>query len=134
MKMVISDSKTGKSYQVEIAKDNEAQLAGKKIGDTVDGGVIGAPGYTLELTGGSDSSGFPMRKDVAGVRKTKILLTDGVGFHAEHEGERRRKLVIGNTYSSEVAQVNAKVAKAGPTPLEELFGKKEEKKEEEKKS
>ena len=129
MKIVISDSKTGKSYQAEIAKDNEAQIVGKKMGDSIDGSLVGAPGYTLELTGGSDASGFPMRKDVIGVRKSKLLLTDGVGFNAEQEGERRRKLVRGNTYSSDIAQVNAKVTKAGPTPLEELLGKKEEKEE-----
>ena len=128
MKIVISDSKTGKSYQAEIVKDNEAQVVGKKIGESIDGSLVGAPGYTLELTGGSDASGFPMRRDVMGVRKSKLLLTDGVGFNAEQKGERRRKLVRGNTYSSDMAQVNAKVMKAGPTPLDELFGKKEEEK------
>ncbi|MBI5046540.1 30S ribosomal protein S6e, partial [Candidatus Micrarchaeota archaeon] len=59
-----------------------------------------------------------------------ILTSEGIGFHAEHDGERRRKQVRGNTYSSEIMQVNAKVKTAGATPLEQLFPKaaKQEKK------
>ena len=131
MQIIISESKSGKSYKVDIPKDKEAELVGKKVGDRIDGGVFGAAGYELELTGGSDDSGFPMRTDVAGSRKIKALLTEGTGFHAKEKGQRRRKIVRGDTYSSEITQVNAKVIKAGPVSLDELF-KKEEKEEEKK--
>lgn len=129
MRIVIADPKSGKSFQTELPKEKEAQISGKKIGETIEGGLVGAAGYTLELTGGSDNSGFPMRKDVSGSRKEGLLLTEGTGFHTKRSGERRRKMVRGNTYSSDIIQVNAKVVKAGPTPLDELF-KTEEKKEE----
>ena len=132
MQIIISESKSGKSYKADISKEKESEILGKKIGDKIDGGVFGAAGYELELTGGSDDSGFPMRDDVAGTRKMKALLTEGTGFHTKEKGQRRRKIVRGDTYSSEITQVNAKIVKAGPVSLDELF-KKEEKKEEEKK-
>ncbi len=131
MHLIISDTKAGKSYKAEIPKDKEAEIAGKRIGDMIEGGIVGAAGYELELTGGSDDSGFPMRKDVAGSRKMKVLLTKGIGFHAKNKGERRRKMIRGDSYSSEITQINAKITKAGPASLDELFRK--EKKTEEKK-
>jgi small subunit ribosomal protein S6e len=131
MKMIVSDKKTGKSYGSELQKDKEALLMGKKIGDSVEGALFGAAGYTFKLTGGSDKSGFPMRRDISGSRNARILLTDGVGFHATRKGERKRKLVKGNTYSADIVQVNAIVAEHGAMPLEQVFppaAKKEEKK------
>jgi small subunit ribosomal protein S6e len=126
MRIVISES-SGKSYQVELPKDKEAIIAGKKLGDELDGNVVGAAGYTLELTGGSDGSGFPMRVEVHGSARKQILTSDGVGFNATESGERRRKYVRGNTYSAEIVQVNAKVKTPGPSPLEQLFPKAEKK-------
>jgi small subunit ribosomal protein S6e len=126
MRIVISDTASGKSYQVELSKEQEANVVGKKIGDELDGNLLGAPGYVLELRGGSDGSGFPMRREVYGAAKKNILTTKGVGFHAKRKGERKRRYVRGNTYSAEIVQVNMKVKKAGPSPLDQLF-KKEEK-------
>jgi small subunit ribosomal protein S6e len=126
MRIVISES-NGKSHQVELAKDKESVLSGKKVGDELDGNLVGAAGYMLKLTGGSDGSGFPMREEVHGSAKKVILTSDGVGFHATHNGERRRKYVRGNTYSSEIVQVNASVKTAGPSPLDQLFPKAEKK-------
>lgn len=125
MRLVISDPKTGKSYQTELAKELEANINGKKIGEEVDGNLVGAAGYTLQLTGGSDTSGFPMRKDVTGQRKARILLSGGAGFNPTHKGERRRKLIRGNVFSTEIMQINAKVTGGQGQPLEQLFPKKE---------
>jgi small subunit ribosomal protein S6e len=129
MRIVISEP-SGKSYQFELPKDKEANIIGKKVGDELDGNLVGAAGYTLELTGGSDGSGFPMREEVHGSAKKSILTSDGVGFNAGRSGERRRKYVRGNSFSAEIVQVNTKVTKPGPTPLEQLFpkGEKTEKK------
>jgi small subunit ribosomal protein S6e len=126
MRVVISEP-SGKSYQVELAKDKESSLVGKKIGDELDGNLVGAAGYTLELTGGSDNSGFPMRVEVHGAAKKLILTSDGVGFKAKDKGARRRRYMRGNTYSTEIVQVNAKVKKPGTMPLEQLFPKPEKK-------
>jgi small subunit ribosomal protein S6e len=131
MQLVIADTKTGKTYKAEVPKGREAELTGKKIGEVIDAGFVGAGGYKIELTGGSDGSGFPMRKDITGTRKTKALITKGVGFRAEESGERRKKVVRGNSYSADIVQVNCKIAEYGPTPLDQIF-KTEEKKEEKK--
>jgi len=128
MRIVISEPGSGKSYQTEIPKEKEAQISGKRIGDALDGNVIGAAGYGLELTGGSDGSGFPMRQEIHGQAKKFSLTSKGVGFKAKRKGERRRKYFRGNTYSSEIVQVNAKVVQAGATPLDQLFPKKEKEK------
>ncbi len=128
MRIVISEPTSGKSYQTELDKDREVNIVGKKIGDELDGNLVGAAGYTLQLTGGSDGSGFPMRVDVYGAVKKTVLSTEGTGFHAKRKGERKRVYVRGNIYSADIVQVNAKVLKVGATPLEQLFGKKEEKK------
>jgi small subunit ribosomal protein S6e len=126
MRIVVSEP-SGKSYQLELPKDKEANIIGKKIGEELDGNLIGAAGYTLEFRGGSDGSGFPMRTEVHGAAKKSILMSDGVGFKATRGGERRRKFVRGNTYSSESVQINVAVKKAGATPLEQLFPKAEKK-------
>ncbi len=126
MRIVISESK-GKSYQFELPKDKEANIIGKKMGDELDGNLVGAAGYTLVLRGGSDGSGFPMREEVHGSARKQVLTSEGVGFNAKQGGERRRKYVRGNTYSSEIVQVNTQVKSPGPTPLEQLFPKAEKK-------
>ena len=133
MKVVLSDPKTGKSWQVDLPKEKVSLLSGKKVGEQLEGDLVGAPGYVFELTGGSDGSGFQMRKDISGSRKENTLLSKGVGFNAKRKGIRKRKTVRGNTYSSDIIQVNAKVVQLGTVSLDELFGKKEEKKPEEKK-
>ena len=122
MRMVISEA-SGKSYQFELSKDKEPNIIGKRVGDELEGNLVGAAGYTLQLTGGSDGSGFPMRVEVHGSAKKSILTSDGTGFNASRKGERKRTHVRGNTYSAEIVQVNCKVKSAGPTPLEQLFPK-----------
>ncbi|MBI4018626.1 MAG: 30S ribosomal protein S6e [Candidatus Aenigmarchaeota archaeon] len=125
-KFVISQG--GKSYQTE----KDAPLAGKKIGDTFEGSLIGLPGYKLAITGGSDKSGFPMRKDIEGQARKKLLIAAGAGFKGTKrekkkkfrpEGMRKRRSLRGNTVSAEVAQINCKVVEAGDKTLDEYFKK-----------
>ena len=105
-KVIISDSKTGKSEVLE-AKDSQAQLfMGRKIGEVIDLSVVGQ-NYKVRLTGGSDRAGFPMRGDVMGSGKRHVLMTEGVGFRNSTEGEKRRKLVRGGTVTEDVYQLNA---------------------------
>ena len=133
MKIVISDPKTGKSYGLEVPKDKESAIIGKKILDKLEGGVVGAEGYELEITGGSDLAGFPMRRDVSGPRRAGIIISSGPGYRTEGKGMRRKRHVRGNIISDQIVQVNAKVSSAGSKPLEELFPKAAGEKKEEKK-
>ena len=127
MKIVISQKEI--SYQAELPKEKEAHLYGLKIGDQIDGSLIGAAGYTLKIRGGSDKDGFPMKADLEGGSKKRILLSKGVGFPEGKHGKRVRKLVRGNSVSESTAQINAVVEQAGPTSLDQLFPRKEKKEE-----
>ena len=124
---VISDSKDGKSYQVPVSGHHANSLIGKKIGDIVDGIFVGLPGYKLQITGGSDKDGFPMRKDLPGPRRKKLLVSKGIGFNSKKGGLRRRKNVRGNAISPDTLQINMKVTQHGMKPVGDLV-KKEEKK------
>ena len=129
-KLTINDPKTGKSYQKTISGDETSTFRGKKLGDKIDGTKFGLDGYELEITGGSDKQGFPMRKDIEGQGRTNPLVVSGVGAKAKRDGERQRKTIRGNALSTEVSQINIKVIKAGKDSLDKLFGKEEVKTEE----
>lgn len=130
MKVVISDPKGGRSFQTEIPADKAGTVVGLKIGGSFDGGIAGAAGYKLQVTGGSDKDGIPMRPDVGGGRRTYAILSSGPGIRAKEKGERRRKAVRGNLVTAETAQLNTKILEYGEKKLEELFPSKpkEEKK------
>ncbi|MEM3361959.1 MAG: 30S ribosomal protein S6e [Candidatus Anstonellaceae archaeon] len=129
MKLVISDPKTGKSYQLELKKEAD-YFIGKKIGQQIDGSFIGLAGYNLEIRGGSDFAGFPMRDDLEGSQRKSLLLSAGPGYRRKEKGVRKRKTVVGNTISPDIVQVNCVIKSYGPKPIEELIPttKKEEKK------
>jgi len=97
------------SFQIVVGGDIATRLIGLKIGDRIDGRIIGLKGVMLEIRGGSDLAGFPMRVDISGSVKKYILLSKGPGFRPKEEGERRRKLVRGNTISDDIVQINAVV-------------------------
>jgi len=127
-KVVISDPKTKKAYQKEIDQGASGILQ-KKIGDKVKGDSMGLVGYELQVTGGSDKQGFPMRRDIDGIARKKILLTVGTGFKTKVRGKRKRKSIRGNTVSSNISQINVKVIGYGNKGIEELIGKSEKKEE-----
>ena len=106
-KLVISDPKTGKSESQELKDASAQQLVGRRIGDVVEGSLLGLSGK-IKITGGSDKAGFPMRADVLGGGKNYVLLTAGVGYRTAVEGAKKRRLVRGGTISEEIYQVNAK--------------------------
>lgn len=124
MQIVVSDSKTGKAYKIE-GKDSEAStlFIGKRIGDLVDADILGLGGYVLEIKGGSDKDGIPMRKDVAGTARKRILITSPPGYRPKEKGKRRRKSIRGNEISTEMSQINVVVKEYGRKPLEEHFAK-----------
>src|SRR3990172_18155 len=107
-KIVISEPKSKKAWQI----DKEAFfLIGKKIGENFDGSLVGLTGFTLQVTGGSDKDGFPMRYDLEGSARKKALLTKGVGFRGTKkirkvkykvEGMKKRKYIRGNTVSEDI--------------------------------
>lgn len=122
---MVSDPESGRAYQLEADETHSRRLVGLRVGDKFDGEVVGLSGYELEITGGTDQDGFPMRRDVSGPRRARVLLARGPGFRSRRKGERRRKLVRGGTVSDAIVQLNAKVVKKGGKSLEEILGPKE---------
>ncbi|HEX55340.1 MAG: 30S ribosomal protein S6e [Candidatus Altiarchaeales archaeon] len=130
-KLVISDPKTGKSYQREVKDEIAKRFKGMKIGDAIDGAFLGMSGYKLVITGGSDRDGFPMKKGVHGARRVRILMSKGVGYRGK-QGVRRRKMVRGEVIDDDIVQINLKITKFGKKSIEDIFGISDEKKDEEK--
>ena len=127
-------SKSGKTFQLEKDQKEAASIIGMKIGDKFNAGFIGLEGYELRITGGSDRDGFPMRRDIAGTQRKKIILTKGIGFRGKKKtkkgfkqikGMRKKKMIRGNQIDKDIAQINCVVVKEGTTPLDNLVGKKE---------
>lgn len=98
-----------RAWQIRINDDRTKRLIGLKIGDTFDGSIIGLKNVKLKITGGSDNSGFPMRPDIMGGVKKRVLLSGPPGFHPREKGERRRKMVRGNTITEDIVQINTKI-------------------------
>lgn len=121
-RVVISDPKTGKAYQKTVTGANANRLIGKQIGDVISGTILDLPpDYEVQITGGSDKDGFPMRKDVPGAGRKKVLLSGGVGFRPKERGLRKRKIVRGRVISKETLQINLKIVKHGRVPLEDIM-------------
>ncbi len=125
-KVVISDPKSRKAYQKEIDQ-SQSGLIGKKIGDKAPGSHLGLVGFELEITGGSDKEGFPMRRDFESVGRKKLLLSHPPGFHPKSKGRRKRKSIRGNTISPSISQVNMKIVVYGTKSIEESLGVKKDK-------
>ncbi len=122
-KLAISDPETGKAVQYELDDAKTNALVGKHVGEVIEGDLIGLPGYKLKITGGSDASGFPIRPDVHGSGKKRILIKGPPGFRPKTKGTAQRKTVRGRELSLSIAQVNMRVEEKGSTPLEELIVK-----------
>ena len=127
LKVVVADPETGKSYKLEASDTESRKLIGQRIRDKFGGEVVGLPGYELEITGGTDKDGFPMRADISGSGRENVLLSKGTGFSPRKHGERRRKLVRGSRISEAIVQLNAKIVKRGEKPIEEIAKPKEAK-------
>ena len=105
-KIIMSDPSTGKSQVVELEGSRTSPLIGRRLGEVVDGSLMGQSGSKLKITGGSDKDGFPMRPDIHGGVRARKIFSGGIGFHPQREGERRRKTVRGNVITEEIVQIN----------------------------
>ena len=126
MKVNISD-KSGKSYSKVLEKSEEKTFIGKRVGQVIKLDSIGLEGYEVEITGGSDKQGFPMRKSILGAKRKRALLKGGVGYKKARGGRKKRKSVRGNQIDGDVQQVNVKVVNKGKTKLDKILKKQENK-------
>lgn len=107
--LIISDPETGTSQKVELEDARMAPIMGRRIGEIIDGTVADLAGYKIQLTGGTDKDGIPMRPDVHGGVKARIVLSGGVGYKPKNKGERKRVVVRGNTVSADTTFLNFKI-------------------------
>ncbi len=108
-KVIVSDPQDGTSKVVEVEEARAAPFIGRRMGEIIDGIVIDMPAHKLQILGGSDKDGVPMRGDVHGGIRRQVVLSEGAGFKASKEGERRRKTVRGNIVTDEIVQLNMKI-------------------------
>ena len=118
-KINISGGKTkeGKGLTKVIQLQKIDPLIGKVIGETFDGGLVGLPGYEFKITGGSDFSGIPMRPNVHGPVKKRLLLRKGPGYKPLRKGEKKRKVIRGSEITDDMKQINCTTIKIGKTKL-----------------
>jgi small subunit ribosomal protein S6e len=132
---IVIGRKDGKSFQEKVNEENASNLYDKKIGDKFSGkelGIEGLEDYEFQISGGSDASGFPMRNDIEGAGKRRLLSKRSRGFNLRRAGLRRKKTIAGNTVSESTSQLNLKIMKEGKKPLDkESESEKEEAKSEE---
>lgn len=110
-KLVLSDPVSGRARQFEVKDPIAQRFVGLRIGDEVDGGVMREvfelpSGFRIRITGGSGVDGAPMLPNIEGAVKKYLLMSEGIGYHPEKRGIRKRKLVRGNTISDQIVQVN----------------------------
>ena len=127
-KLVINNK--GKGYSKELNEQESSIFINKKINDNISGNTFGFKNYEFKVTGGSDKEGFPMRSDLPGAARRKLLLSKGPGVKINRKGMNKRKMIRGNLIAQDIKQININVVKEGDKKLEEIFGKTEEKKEE----
>lgn len=120
LKVVVANPKTGKCYQKVLP---ENIFTGMKVKDKIEGESLGLDGYELEITGGSDISGCPIRADLPGLGKKRILLTKGpcIKMPRASHGLRIKKTVVANTITAQIVQLNAKITKEGSKSVEESW-------------
>ena len=108
-KVIVSDPENGTSKVVELEEARAVPFIGRRIGEAVDGAVVDLPAHKLQIMGGSDKDGVPMRPNVHGGVRRNVVLSGGVGFNPQDDGERRRKAVRGNVITDEIVQINTKI-------------------------
>ena len=131
--------KGGYAYSIEITGSNYNHFLGKKIGDSVDGMFVGdgekaLNGYKLQITGGSDVTGRPMRPDLDGSGVKSVLITAGIGYKGKkyvnknskeyrykYDGLRRRRNLRGNVISQDTRQINLKILELGKDPIHAIM-------------
>jgi small subunit ribosomal protein S6e len=122
-KLIVSNPYDGRSNSYELKDDVAQSLLGLKVGSIIEASNFGIKGK-IKITGGSDRSGFPMRSDVLGAVKKYTLLTKGQGLQNVERGQRKRKLVRGNTITEDIYQINAMLTQkikdfTSPKPVED---------------
>jgi small subunit ribosomal protein S6e len=126
-KVIVSDPQSGASKVVELEEARASPVIGRKLGETLDGAAVDMPAHKIQLMGGSDKDGVPMRSNVHGGVRRAVVLSGGAGFKSTRKGGRKRKTVRGDIITDEIVQINVKIVErpAGAAPIPKPAAKKE---------
>lgn len=108
-KVIVSDPEAGTSKVVELEEARAAPFLSRRVGEIIDGAVVDLPAHKVQILGGSDKDGVPMRGNVHGGVRRKVVLSGGAGFSPKRKGQRKRKTVRGATITDEIVQINMKI-------------------------
>ncbi len=108
-KVIVSDPETGTSKVVELEEARAAPFIGRRVGEIIDGSIVDLPAHKVQIMGGSDKDGVPIRGNVHGGVRRNVVLSGGAGFTPKKKGERKRKAVRGSTLTDEIVQINMKI-------------------------
>jgi small subunit ribosomal protein S6e len=127
-KVIVSDPQTGTSKVIELEEARAAPFIGRKVGETLDGAVVDLPAHKVQVRGGSDKDGVPMRSNVHGGVRRAVVLSGGAGFNPTRKGARKRKTVRGSVITDEIVQINMKIVErpaqaAAPAAKQEQVAK-----------
>jgi len=117
-KVIVSDPEAGTSKVVELEEARAVPFIGRRVGETIDGAVVDLPAHKVQIRGGSDKDGVPMRGNVHGGVRRRVVLSGGAGFSPKNKGERKRKTVRGSTITDEIVQINMKIVEKPARPAE----------------
>ena len=120
--VVVADPDSGATYQRDVDGQDANRFIGKEIGQTVGGDAVDLDGYEVEIRGGSDNAGRPMRDDVNGPALKEVMLEGGTGYNPKRDGERKRVTVRGKEVSDDIAQLNVSISEHGEESVEDLLG------------
>jgi len=140
VQIVINDGKTflntGISVKYEIEEEaKKTYLYGKKIGEEIEGGPLGFPGYKFIIRGGSDIAGFPHIKGIPGPQLKQVLKSGPPGYRPRKfrvekktggykiinlKGVRVKKTVRGEELSERTRQVNLMIKERTGKTIEEM--------------
>ncbi len=128
--------KNGKTVKFSLDEENREKFYGLKIGDEFSGELLSQDysDYKLKITGGTDEDGIPMRFDLEGTERRRILFgSKTIGFRAKkiknpnaaerkmvnlRKGTRLKKLVRGSEIFDDIVQINTQVIEEGSKPME----------------
>jgi small subunit ribosomal protein S6e len=118
---IVVGANDGTTHSFELDDEQQNAVEGLSVGDTFDGSAVGLDGYKLKITGGSDEDGFPMKQQLQGTGRKKILIDGGLGVNDLEKGERKRKSLRGNTVADDIAQLNCGVTEEGDEDIDTLL-------------
>ena len=124
--VILSDPRAGVSYKIDATGGQAGAFIGKSIGEQITGEALGFSGYSIQITGATDKTGTPARRDLPGTGRRRLLLSEGTGFHPTYNGQRVRKSIRGSEITGDFVQINAKVVEYGSKDLKSYFEAPEE--------